>query len=79
MDFSKCIRLGNFFPCVGATGEVEELLQAMYDNGRRSGTFILSGSTITKGDTNITYQGARLTKEMKFQFSDTGWSVVEEA
>lgn len=78
MDFAKCTKLGPFHPCGGAIGEVEELLQAMYDNGRRSGTFTIGGDKIIRGETNITYQGARLLKTMKFQFSDTGWSIVED-
>lgn len=78
MDFAKCTNLGPFYPCGGAIGEVEELLQAMYDNGRRSGTFIIAGTKITRGETNITYQGTRLIKEMKFRFSDTGWEIVKD-
>lgn len=75
-DFGKCVKLFAFRVPAGAYGEIEELLQAMYDNGRRSGTLTISGMNVPAGRTNITYHGTRITAAMKFQFSDSGWSIL---
>lgn len=75
-DFGKCVELFALQVPAGAYGEIEELLQAMYDNGRLSGTLNIYGLNVSAGRTNITYQGTKITAAMKFQFSDAGWSIL---